>query len=198
MESPCPIKPLEPDFVRFSRLLHSLASLARQSYTLTVPPSRKTTLGARYLTLCPKINAFFLENSDFDFLVDGTYGYCLEMQSLALLVELEFRWIGMGRQEVAWPHAKMSEEEEMKMKKEVFKEVDGLAFGKEEVAFRRGRWMVGREDKNGDKAGYNNARLEEASLDDASSVDGEAVRIGFGKVDLKFGCTRKIGLGPGN
>jgi hypothetical protein len=150
----------QPDFREFERLLTNLVTLAQATYTCT-QPTRKCTNGARYLSLQRKINKFFVKNRDFDFLADGTYGYCLEMQSLAQLIEIDFRWIGVSHQETKWPCVTIDDEEEKALKKEIFREVDELVFRREKLQFTRGKW--GKKDVSPEDAG--------CVSEDASSLD---------------------------
>ncbi|KAF2706155.1 hypothetical protein K504DRAFT_505115 [Pleomassaria siparia CBS 279.74] len=145
-----------PDWHEFERLLKTLVKLARETYTPTTFLRRPTT-GYNYLVLTPKIAAFFRKNDVFDFLADGTYGYCLEMESLAQLIELSFRWIGVEHQDLELPKVRMGKEEEMALRKGVWKEVDGLIRRGEEIGFRRGRWSVGvvNAPKGGDEKSAN-------------------------------------------
>jgi hypothetical protein len=165
----------QPDFQEFERLLTNLVTLAQATYTCT-QPSRKCTNGARYLSLQRKISKFFVKNRDFDFLADGTYGYCLEMQSLAKLVEIDFRWIGVSHQETKWPCVEIGEEEEKTLKKEVFGEVDRLVFGREKLQFTKAKWRKG-------AAISDDTSVQESVSEDASSVDSnsEAASSDYGE-----------------
>jgi hypothetical protein len=86
------------------------------------------------------------------------------MQSLAKLIEIDFRWIGVSHQDTKWPCVEIDDEEEKALKKEVFREVDRLVFGREKLQFTRGKWRKG-------AAISDDASAQESVSEDASSVD---------------------------
>jgi hypothetical protein len=82
------------------------------------------------MRICSKTAAFFTKADGFDFVQDGTFGVCLEMQSLAQLIELNVRCNSQFKFKcISWPAAGLEEEEEKVLKKVVQRKVDGLVWG---------------------------------------------------------------------
>ncbi|KAF2003666.1 hypothetical protein P154DRAFT_590003 [Amniculicola lignicola CBS 123094] len=128
-----PIPPVnqKPDPDYLISLLRDLVKVAQTSYGRRPAPYRTCHAGiaaaVAYGRVKHRIDIFFAQHVNHDFVADGSYGYCLEMKTLATCVEMQF-----GRQfgKTAFPEAKGMDEKELhKLQQVIDHDVDRLLWG---------------------------------------------------------------------